>query len=421
MRILIYGVNYAPELIGIGKYTSEMAEWLAARGHAVRVVAAPPHYPAWKIDDGYRGWKYGKETIRGVEVFRCPIWAPRRPEGVSRLLHPLSFALLSLPVMLAQIFWRPAVVFVVEPMLFCAPGALAAACLSGAKAWLHVQDYEVEAFFGLGYSESSFLKKIITAIEGWLTRRFGIVSAVSRRMVARLSKLGLADSRTALFPNWVDTEQVRPVILGRDFRKEWGFAPDARIVLYAGNMGRKQGLEIILETAAAMREECPRAVFLMVGDGPARDSFAEKVKKLGLHNVVFRPLQPPEDFPSLLATADVHLVVQRKGGADAFLPSKLAGIFAVGGTAIVTSDTNTELGLLAEEHPGIFILTPPEDPASLKKALLSALSASGAAPGKNMVAREYAEKFLSKDIVLSKFEGMLFSLKSILSRGSEVR
>lgn len=201
-----------------------------------------------------------------------------------------------------------------------APGALAAARLSGAGAWLHVQDYEVEAFFGLGYMEGGFLKRRVAAVEGWLTRRFDVVSAVSRRMVARLSGLGLPDSRAVLFPNWVDTERIRSGIRGRDIRGEWGLAPDARIVLYAGSMGRKQGLELILETAAAAREDSPRAVFLMVGDGPARDGLVERAKALGLRNVVFRPPQPTEDFPALLAAADVHLVVQKKGAPTRSCP-----------------------------------------------------------------------------------------------------
>ena len=132
-------------------------------------------------------------------------------------------------------------------------------------------------------------------------------------------------------------------------------------------MGRKQGLERILETAAAVREECPRAVFLMVGDGPAREGLAEEVDRLGLRNVIFRPTQPTEDFPALLAAADVHLVVQKRGAADAFLPSKLTGILAAGGTAVVTADADTELGRLAAEHPGIFVLVPPEDPDALRK------------------------------------------------------
>jgi len=141
MRVLVCGMNYAPEPVGIGRYTAEMAEWLAERGHEVRVVAAPPHYPAWKVGSGYRGWAYVRETIRGVDVFRCPLWVPSNPERPTRLLHFLSFALSSFPVVLAQAFWRPDVVFAVEPTLLCAPGALASARLAGARSWLHVQDF----------------------------------------------------------------------------------------------------------------------------------------------------------------------------------------------------------------------------------------------------------------------------------------
>lgn len=413
MRVLVCGMNYAPEPVGIGRYTSEMAEWLAGRGHEVRVVAAPPHYPAWRVGAGYRGWAYKRETIRGVDVFRCPLWVPGNPERPTRLFHFLSFAFSSFPVLLSQAFWRPDVVFAVEPTLFCAPGALAAARLAGAGAWLHVQDYEVEAFFGLGFAPGGPVKRWVAAVEGWLTRRFDTVSSISRRMIARLSGLGVDGSRAALFPNWVDTERVRPGARGRDFRGEWGIAPGSRIVLYAGSMGRKQGLELVLEAAAALGEELPEAVFLMVGDGSAKGDLERTAGGMGLRNVLFRPPQPEEDFPALLAAADVHLVVQKKGVADAFLPSKLTGILAAGGTAVVTGDADSELGRLAAEHPGIFVLVPPEDPASFREALRSALSAVGAGDGAgvNRAAREYAEKFLSKDIVLADFEGMLFSGK----------
>ncbi len=409
MRVLVCGMNYAPEPVGIGRYTAEMAEWLAARGHEVRVVAAPPHYPAWKVGAGYRGWAYKREMIRGVDVLRCPLWVPGNPERPTRLFHFLSFAVSSFPAVLAQAFWRPDVVFAVEPTLFCAPGALAAARLSGARAWLHVQDFEVEAFFGLGFAPGGPVKRWVAAVEGWLTRRFDTVSTISRRMSDRLSALGVDGSRAALFPNWVDTERVRPGAGGRDFRKEWGLAPGSRIVLYAGSMGRKQGLELVLEAAAAVKEECPEAVFLMVGDGSAKNDLERTAGGMGLRNVLFKPPQPEEDFPALLSSADVHLVVQKKGVADAFMPSKLTGILAAGGTAVVTADADSEPGRLAAEHPGIFLLVPPEDPASFREALRSALSGAGA--GGNRVAREYAEKILSKDIVLAEFEGMLFSGK----------
>ena len=128
-----------------------MAEWLQGRGHQVRVVTAPPYYPAWKVGAGYRGWSYRRESLHGVDVFRCPLWVPESPNGFRRLLHLLSFAVSSIPVMLRQIFWRPDRIFVIEPTLFCAPCALVTARLANAKAWLHIQDFEAEAFFGLGF------------------------------------------------------------------------------------------------------------------------------------------------------------------------------------------------------------------------------------------------------------------------------
>src|SRR6266446_3670753 len=98
MRILIYGLNFYPEPTGIGKYTGEMAHWLAGRGHEVRVVTAPPFYPQWRVSPAYRAWKYSRERFRphngngkssgaqqahgpDVEIFRCPIWVPENPNG----------------------------------------------------------------------------------------------------------------------------------------------------------------------------------------------------------------------------------------------------------------------------------------------------------------------------------------------------
>ncbi len=102
MRILIYGINFYPEPTGVGKYTGEMTQWFAGRGHEVRVVTAPPSYPLWRVFPGYRSWKYSRETFRpqngngtsahggpdpapGIEVFRCPIWIPKNPNGLKRL------------------------------------------------------------------------------------------------------------------------------------------------------------------------------------------------------------------------------------------------------------------------------------------------------------------------------------------------
>ena len=76
MRILIHGINYHPEQIGIGKYTGEMAIWLAKRGHDVHVVTALPYYPSWQVAKEYAAWQYRREIRSGVSVFRCPFVGP---------------------------------------------------------------------------------------------------------------------------------------------------------------------------------------------------------------------------------------------------------------------------------------------------------------------------------------------------------
>lgn len=151
LRILIYGLNYSPELTGIGKYTGEMASWLAERGHEVRVVTAPPYYPAWRVRDDYRGaWYRIEQGLDQPIVYRTPLYVPSRPTGIKRIIHLVSFMLGSFPVMLRETFWEPEIVFTVEPTFFCAPLALFIAKSAGAAAWLHVQDFEVDAAFELG-------------------------------------------------------------------------------------------------------------------------------------------------------------------------------------------------------------------------------------------------------------------------------
>ena len=139
MKILFYGINFSPELTGIGKYTGEMAQWFAEQGHEVLVITAPPYYPAWKVSKGYQN-AYATEQWQGVTVFRTPLWVPAQPSGLKRLIHLASFALLSIPALFKQWSWKPDVVWVVEPPLMCAPAAVAFAKLNGAKSWLHVQD-----------------------------------------------------------------------------------------------------------------------------------------------------------------------------------------------------------------------------------------------------------------------------------------
>ena len=160
VKVLLVSMNFAPDLTGIGKYSGELADGLVARAHEVTVVCAPPYYPAWKVQPGYAAWRYRTERPKsGLTVHRCPIWIPERLGGLARALHLASFALSCLPVLLWLVLWQPRVVLVVAPALLCAPAAWLTARLTGAKAWLHVQDFEIEAAFELGLLKWPLLRR----------------------------------------------------------------------------------------------------------------------------------------------------------------------------------------------------------------------------------------------------------------------
>ena len=120
-----------------------------------------------------------------------------------------------------------------------------------------------------------------------------------------------------------------------------------------------------------------------------------------LDNVFFKPLQAWERVPEMLALADVHLVVQNKGAADAVLPSKLTNILSAGGHALVTAEKNTELGNIAKNHPGIFTLVEPEDVNAFTAGLQTMVAKDTSQH--NVIAREYATQYLAKDKILDQF------------------
>ena len=401
MRILIHGINFAPELTGTGKYTGEMAEWLTVRGHEVCVVTAPPYYPEWRIGAGYSAWKYRRDSYSGGSVvYRCPLWVPSRASGLKRLLHLFSFAVSSFPVMLRQVFWQPDLVWVVEPALFCAPGTWLAARLCGAKTWLHVQDFEVDAAFDLGLLKGRWLRRMVLTVERWLLRRFDRVSTISHRMLARLDTKGVPEERQMLFPNWVDTEQIFPMPErgGGSLRQDLGLPDDAVVALYSGNMGQKQGLEIVIEAARTLVSES-RIRFVMCGQGAG---FAQlRAMAEDLSNIVWLPLQPLERLNELLNMADIHLLPQRADAADLVMPSKLTGILASGRPVVATAAEGTEVWSVVA---GRGINTPPGDAEAFAEAVRALAGNADERMRLGRQGRKYAEENLSTDAVLLRFE-----------------
>ncbi|EPJ7185517.1 TPA: colanic acid biosynthesis fucosyltransferase WcaI [Citrobacter amalonaticus] len=401
MRILVYGINYSPELTGIGKYTGEMVEWMAREGHDVRVITAPPYYPQWKVGERYSAWRYRREE-GDATVWRCPLYVPKQPSTLKRLLHLGSFALSSFFPLMAQRRWKPDRIIGVVPTLFCTPGMRLLAKLSGARTLLHIQDYEVDAMLGLGLAgngKTGKVAQLATAFERSGLHNVDNVSTISRSMMNKAQAKGVAAEKVIFFPNWSEVARFQNVNDDEviSLRQQLGLPDDKKIILYSGNIGEKQGLENVIAAAEQLHEQ--PLVFAIVGQGGGKARLEKMARERGLHNVLFFPLQPYEALPALLKMGDCHLVVQKRGAADAVLPSKLTNILAVGGNAVIAAEPETELGQLCDRYAGIAVCVEPESVDALVAGITMALTM----PKNNTVAREYAERTLDKENVLRQF------------------
>ncbi len=384
-----------------------MAEWLAGRGHEVHVVTAPPYYPAWRVREDYRGSLFRTEhPAARLTVYRTPLYVPEKPSGLKRVVHLASFMVGSIPTMLRHIWWRPEVIWTVEPTFFGAPLALLVAAATGARSWLHVQDYEVDAAFDLGLLPAQGpVHALALALERTFTRGFDKISSISPMMVARAAEKGVPADRITLFPNWVDVDAIQPEAeaASNAFREELGLAGKT-VLLYAGNMGNKQGLEALAPLAAAFAGD-GSVHFVFCGDGAFRPTLEDLVK--GRANVTLLPLQPLERLGSLLNVADIHLLPQRAGAADLVMPSKLTGMLSSGRPVLATADPGTMLAtVIAGDRTGTAcgITVNPGDHDALFDGAKRLIESPELRQSLGANAREYAVQWLGRGEVLLLFE-----------------
>jgi len=190
---------------------------------------------------------------------------------------------------------------------------------TGARTILHVQDLEIDAAFAVGHLEGDRLKSFVLRLESWLLRRFSSVITLSGQMRERLIAKGVAANRIGLVRNWVDLTKIKPLAEPNGFRAELGLSGADFAVLYAGNIGAKQALGVVLD-AARQLAGVAQVHFVIAGDGPEKQHLMQSYADLP--NVHFLPLQPEERLCELLNLANLHVLPQSRGAADLVLPSE---------------------------------------------------------------------------------------------------
>lgn len=444
MRLLILGLNYSPEPVGIGRYTGELATWLADRGHQLTVITAPPYYPKWQLQPPFRN-RYGLERhhsqhsnqlqhsnqrqhshqsprsprttpapLGSLVVRRCPLWVPSRPTTFKRLFHLATFALSSALPLLAQLRRPPDRLLVIAPAFFCVGPALlftALARLRGRRvpAVLHIQDFELDAAFQLGFIAGGPTQTVAEAIERFFLRGFAAVSSISSTMCGRLSRKGVTTNRIWFFPNWVDCAAIEPLPAPAQlpWRQELGIPESAVVALYSGSMNRKQGLELLATTARELADH-PTLHWIFCGDGPSRADFEALCGSLP--RVRFLPLQPAERFTALLQLADIHMLPQRAGAADVVMPSKLLAMLASGRPVLATAEPHTSLAAAITGADPCGVVTPPGDAPALVTAVCALAERPALRAAMGAAARQRALNEWDREAVLTRFEHNLINL-----------
>jgi putative colanic acid biosynthesis glycosyltransferase WcaI len=401
VKLLAYHSFYRPDQIGVGKYAFEMSEWFAEREHCVRVICPPPYYPYWRVQVPYSGWRYHFEVLQGVRVLRAPVWMPKEPKGLPRLLFNCSFAVSSFPLLFVELMRRPDMLFVTQPSFVNALVAVIVARCLRIRTWLHVQDFDLDIAFSMGQLRSSFLRRTAARLEHWVLGHFDVVSTISAGMAARLNIKGVCQDRTRLIPNWVDTRVVFPLGRPSAYRAELGIADGDIVALFAGNLGRKQSVETLIHAASRLAN-IGYIRIVICGNGPHENHLKDLAKDLW--NVSFLPLQPSERINELLNLGDVHVLTQEGEVADLVMPSKLIGMLASGRPIVATAEKESSVGAIVSSCGQLV-------PARDSEELASSILRLAGDPDRRRVlggrARKFAVERLDKNKVLSTLESCI--------------
>jgi colanic acid biosynthesis glycosyl transferase WcaI len=404
-RILLIGYNYFPEPTGIGKYSGEMIQWLAAAGYTCEVITAYPYYPFWKVQEPYYTKRYGYHTEKqsfasggSITIHRCPMYIPEKPSGLKRMLLDLSFSV-SAFFKTAQLSFGKRfdnVVAVAPSFQFGLLGVFYKK-VKGAKLIYHVHDMQIEVAQDLKMIKSKAVIDLLFKVEKYIFNKTDIVSSISEQMVNRIK--AKANKEVILFPNWVDNTKFFPLGNKNSLKESFGFAPTDKVILYSGGIGEKQGLEAIVYAAQEFKQQ-PEVKFLICGSGPYKEKLMALVSEMRLSNITFFPLQPVEKFNAFLNMADLHLVIQKANASDLMMPSKLTTILAVGGLALITANEGSGLHMLVKNHQ-VGILAEAENQQALNKAIRYALNNPTDNLRRN--AQQYAENYLFIDKIMTEF------------------
>lgn len=396
-------MNYAPEPTGIAPYTTGLAVGLTKRGHDVHVLTGFPHYPQWKRDEQSSGFR-SREVMNGVPLHRLSHHVPAGLSWAGRAAMEVTFGL----QLLTTRWGQPEVVLCITPPLLATALSTLRVRLNPRRPALGLLVHDL---YGRGVVEtgaaSGFSARAIHGLESVTLRLADDVAVIHAGFTDDLVEhLGVDRHRIREIRNWTHVDPPDPAA-SKAFRNKHRWSADEVIILHAGNMGYKQGLENVIAAAELAVRDARRARFVLLGDGNQRASL--EAAGAGIRTLEFLAPVSEEEFVAALGAADVLLVNERPGVAQMAVPSKLTSYFRSGRPILAATDSaGFTAGELAASGAGICV--PADRPDLLLNEALRLGTDSALATQLGEAGRRYSDQLLSEEVALDRYERWIIDL-----------
>ena len=398
--------HFAPDLAPTGVVMTRIVSELAARGHELHVVTALPWYRNHAIEPGWGGRLWRTEKTEWGSIIRVHPFPGKSKSNLLR--RALGFIAFSYAVGIRSVHadglpFKVDGVLAMSPPLTLGLTGWFTKIIRRAPLVFNIQDVFPDAAIQTGAISN---KKIIAAAK-WLERmsyqRSDAVVLLSQDLRANIAnKIDKKfHQRLHVIPNFVDTHAITPQDRMTAYRSELGIG-DQMVVMYAGNVGFSQSLNLVVDAAAKF----PDIAFVINGDGAARKKLEQDCARLT--NVYFGDYQPIERLSEVLATGDIHVVPLRAGLASVSVPSKSYSILAAGRPMLAAIDPGTEIPNMLQQS-GAGVAVEPDNSTAFIEALSQLVSRREQLHEMGARGRTWVETHASPASVAAQYEAIFLA------------
>jgi len=359
-HILFVSHYFPPEVNAPANRVYEMARSWVRAGRSVKVVTGFPNHPQGIIPPHYRRKIYQRESVDGIEVHRCWVFAAPNSGIVRRIMNYLSFMVSAIVTGIIKT-GRADCVVATSPQMFVGVAGWIVALVKRAPFIFEVRDLWPEEIVAVGAINNRWIIQSLEILEMFLYRRAARIIALAEGTIDILSRRGVPVEKIILIPNGVDLSRFHVGRRNNHVRDLLNLNGDF-LVSYIGTVGMAHKLEVFVEAARLMKDT-PRVKFLIVGDGAEKQHLRRRQIKLGLNNLLLLDQQSHEEIPSFYEASDCCLVhLKRAELFEKNIPSKIFEIMA-SGKPVLLGTRGESKRLVARAGCGVFF--EPENAADL--------------------------------------------------------